>query len=959
MKATNMSMIISFSFMLIIPFAIAQQQQCLTNADNNPCDGIIDVSELNAHINAWYACSSCVPDLFNALQGFLDIPFCGDWSCNATIGEDCSSCQQDCGNCSVPGPTIPQDYVAYWKFDGDTTDETGNNDGTWIGGAETYSPGQVGQALNFSMPGDYVDLGHFPGIENQQAITISAWVKPADPLASKFLSNLGSGDDTLEFYRHTGNENVEIRLYNTANVVVIAGKSDAIPSADTNWHHVAATYDGTNVCVYVDNIIGNFCRALTGNTQITDNSLSISSSSGSWNGLIDEVIIYNRSLSAAEIQQIYAAQGGLGCTDDPGCSAAGSNFCDSGTNTPYTCTLNSTDGCLDRTDGAACIPGLEVCSNGACVPSYCSGINACADYNQTGCPGDSCSKSTTVGCEWNASTSMCEDMPDPCAVYTQCSQYADQQNCTNNACGVGTTGCAWNTSTGICEDAILQPNAIYVDNQLAADCIGSYDVGSRSCGSGSEIAYSTPQAAADATAPGDIVYFRNGTYYEQTTTRSAVPVMHILTSGTVGAPITYKNYNNEVVILDAFNPSNGARKYRTIQMGIPPAPGQGVQNVIIDGLIVEGAGYTGLEIYGPADQTADPPNPTENVIIRNVIARYNTGGASGFGIHTAGTLINVTIENCEAYENAITGIEFGRISRAYHAAEPENRMSAARYSTIRNCLSYNNNNPANPAHTDGISTSNAYRSTVEDNVVFGNSDDGMDIYSSLEVTVKNNIIFNHNTAGGNGAGLKFSAGGGGRHFVEGNTIFNNDGFSYESSAPSGEYIPYYASRMYNNLAYNGSTGFSLGYSYNPYPGIDIPYLRNNIGLDNVNNDLYPVVSGWIDSDYNFFSNSGNLASLQVIGQDANSLGGDPGIVNKNVAIDTNFGSGWTFQQKLDHIRSQVNSSFVLNSTSQLIDKGTVVPGYHCTESDDLGNGASQTNCRHWNGAAPDIGAIEY
>jgi parallel beta-helix repeat protein len=104
---------IMLSFLLIlftIPFSEAQPQ-CLTSADTN-CDQSVDLTELTARINAWYACSSCVPDIFNALQAYFSIPFCGDWSCDAAIGEDCSNCQHDCGACQ-PSSSCTDDCLYY------------------------------------------------------------------------------------------------------------------------------------------------------------------------------------------------------------------------------------------------------------------------------------------------------------------------------------------------------------------------------------------------------------------------------------------------------------------------------------------------------------------------------------------------------------------------------------------------------------------------------------------------------------------------------------------------------------------------------------------------------------------------------------------------------------------------------------------------------------------------------
>jgi hypothetical protein len=953
------------SFFVIALFAATSvQAQCLTNADTN-CDQSVSVNELVSHINAWYACSSCVPDIFNALQAYFNIPFCGDHSCNATIGEDCSSCQADCGTCGGPqAPPFPQDYIAYWRFENNSNDETGNSNGIEVGNV-TYVPGQVGYAFESDEDGtDYINLGSNVGYEGASGITVSFWAKHTTGSSGNedIISDYSGGDVNVFEVNYGGNELISCKVFDNSGTSVYADM-DAL-MRNTNWHHYVCVYNQTQAYMFFDGTRQAITPAAAGNLQSTSSILRIGSGdSGGWNGLIDEVIIYDRALNDTEVLQIYNNQSDLApvCTDDPGCTAAGS-FCDAGTNTPYDCFVNPNDGCLDRTANASC-SATELCQNGQCVPDTCSIISNCGDYlDPTNCSINNCSMNPGFGCAWNTGSNACEDVPDPCAPYTLCSHYLIEANCTNNICGAGVTGCSWNSGPGVCEDAVLPPNAIYVDSQLASDCIGSYSVGSRSCGGGTETAYKRPQAAAGASAPGDTVYFRAGRYYEESTTQARVPVMKITASGTYNNPITFKSYSNEVVILDAFNPSNGARKYRAIEMGVDGSI-DGIQNIVIDGLIVEGASYSGMRIFSPIDANNPIPNPSANITIRNVIARYNKGGnGNGRGIYNTGKIFDLLVENCEFYNNTGTGLYVGGPGKTWggHAIEPEDDMSGPHDCVVRNNLAYDNNHPQYPGNTDGIAGSFTYHCTFENNVVFGNSDDNMDIYGSIESAVRNNILLFSGKLGGNGVGLKFSAGGGGRHNITGNVVLHSTSYSFEYSGPSNPVKNYYPSRIFNNLAYNGHTGYSSGQTMNlSYPGYDKVRLNNNIALDHSNHDMFYNIDTWTDSDYNLISMLTDFNTMQGYGLDANSLTGDAGLVNKNAVIDTNFQPGWTLQQKLDHIRSQVNASFGLSSNSQLRDAGTVIPGYHCTESDDLGSGLSQTNCRHWRGTAPDIGPYEY
>jgi beta propeller repeat protein/parallel beta-helix repeat protein len=500
---------------------------------------------------------------------------------------------------------------------------------------------------------------------------------------------------------------------------------------------------------------------------------------------------------------------------------------------------------------------------------------------------------------------------------------------------------------------------IYVDNQLADDCTsGEYSIANRDNSGSDGDAYNTAQEAADVSAPGDTIYFRGGTHYERTSTASAVPVLRILTSGTLELPITYKNYNGEEVILSADNLSY-ANKYNAVALGVKPSSpeeisGQGVQNIVIEGLIAEDATYEGLAIFGPANKYASAENPTENIVIRNVIARNNSGGNGiGQGINSVGKLVNVLIEYCEAYNNTGTGISLGRLAKDWHDAEPEEDMSAAQYCTIRNCLVYGNNHPLNPGNTDGMGGSHMYRCTLEGNVVFENSDDGIDCYASIETTIKSNICFRQGDEGGNGCGFKFSAGGGGRHTVAENISVNNAGYSFEGSAPTNPLRTYYPSRLYNNLARNCSSGFSFGYGYIAYTGFSKVYVRNNVSVDNSGNDLYYSDIAWLDSDHNFIGNAVNLSNLRAGSQDVSSVTGDPQLADPATVINTDFDLSWSIEEKLEHVRSQVREAFSPLKGSVLVDTGTPVSGYHNPSAgDDAGNDVP------WYGNAPDIGVRE-
>jgi parallel beta-helix repeat protein len=92
----------------------------------------------------------------------------------------------------------------------------------------------------------------------------------------------------------------------------------------------------------------------------------------------------------------------------------------------------------------------------------------------------------------------------------------------------------------VTEESVISDNSIFVDTQIGANYCSDYDVATRRCGSGNSVAYRSLSGGANAATSGDIVEIRGGTYSEQ-----LAPV----NSGSKSEPITYRNYDNEHVII--------------------------------------------------------------------------------------------------------------------------------------------------------------------------------------------------------------------------------------------------------------------------------------------------------------------------------------------------------------------------------------------------------------------------
>jgi hypothetical protein len=208
----------------------------------------------------------------------------------------------------------------------------------WAGGIIPLSGGKTGGgALQFDGVDDYVSVPHDGSQTGLTSLTLEAWVKTTMSGVGRAISKWTSGAGT-GYYVLDGayNSKAQIRIYDGTNSLLLP--SNAIVN-DGKWHHIVGIKDGYNAYIYVDGALSNQASHSVGTINTTD-VLEIgryrSGPSEFFNGLIDEVRIYNRALSAAEIRYHYNRGGPV----------AHWKFDEGSGSTAYDSTENNNDGTL-------------------------------------------------------------------------------------------------------------------------------------------------------------------------------------------------------------------------------------------------------------------------------------------------------------------------------------------------------------------------------------------------------------------------------------------------------------------------------------------------------------------------------------------------------------------------------------------------------------------------------------
>jgi len=206
--------------------------------------------------------------------------------------------------------------VGWWPGDGSADDFQGNNTGTLENGAN-FASAMVGQSFHLDGVDDFVQVPDNPN-QSPSSITIEMWVlaeaidglRPIItkynplPIGSSWFVEVSDGQIRWGVFP---NPTSSWRSVHTASAVISPGE----------WHHVAVTFDSSSAAmqVYVDSVevpsvldSGAPVAAIAdseGPLRIGAEVNAAGTLGGVWKGLIDEAAIFDRALSASEIQAIF------------------------------------------------------------------------------------------------------------------------------------------------------------------------------------------------------------------------------------------------------------------------------------------------------------------------------------------------------------------------------------------------------------------------------------------------------------------------------------------------------------------------------------------------------------------------------------------------------------------------------------------------------------------------------
>ena len=163
---------------------------------------------------------------------------------------------------------------------------------------------KLGSCLNFDGVNDYVEISDSPSLDVGNFLTMEAWIYPKQLKQASIISRKSSGGTV----RYGIIMSADSRLSSFLGLTGGDLYSSVVRAIDANqWHHVALTWNGSHALLYLNGVVADV-ETGSGGVIAGNRPVFVGSDNGTsnyFNGIIDEVKIYNRTLSSEEIKSDY------------------------------------------------------------------------------------------------------------------------------------------------------------------------------------------------------------------------------------------------------------------------------------------------------------------------------------------------------------------------------------------------------------------------------------------------------------------------------------------------------------------------------------------------------------------------------------------------------------------------------------------------------------------------------
>lgn len=449
-----------------------------------------------------------------------------------------------------------------------------------------------------------------------------------------------------------------------------------------------------------------------------------------------------------------------------------------------------------------------------------------------------------------------------------------------------------------CAPLFATASTIFVDNELDSDCPTGYHPERRTCGTGTEKAFSAITGAMQNMASGDTLFVRSGTYNE---------VIHPQISGNANAPIIIKNYNDEVVTItnSPYLDATAWGDYDGRRWGIYT---WGVEYINIEGIVFDNPGngwgrfINSNNIIIKGCEFHDAPSNGSTAGLKFVNGHHN---------QILNNIIDDGFDNISLINSNHNLVEGNTVTKADHTLWV---IKCGDYNIFRDNYFHNEyqkigeiydcNDPANSDmnHFGIIDINSTSHNIIEDNIFAGTAvDTGDGPYNGIQMAGQATIIRRNVFYKSEGTGI---------------------GLQYYS--PEAEYNLH--NRIYNNVFYDNAGGAIVTGRSDDTSHFTDNIVKNNIMM---NNRVIPL--GWADDvDSGHQLSHRDMANFSI---DCNSIFTDILPTENSIYVSYNSRTGVSSAQSLypqlysDNIElnpifvDASSHNFLLQEGSPMIDAG--------------------------------------
>jgi hypothetical protein len=226
-----------------------------------------------------------------------------------------TGCVDNSGSGGNGSGFLTEGLVAYYPFNANANDESGNGNNGTVSGATltTGRKGDANGAYSFDGSNDFISVADDPTLDLSSALSISVWIYPEGGLVD--------GDSIVEKRETDGWGRYAVWTRVTVAPGVQFGGNDGIgPQTDPrvissatigldDWYHIVGTFDGSKLRIYVDGVPAGEADQTESFTQ-SDQPLYIGADplppdNKFFQGRIDDLRLYNRALDQSEIDLLF------------------------------------------------------------------------------------------------------------------------------------------------------------------------------------------------------------------------------------------------------------------------------------------------------------------------------------------------------------------------------------------------------------------------------------------------------------------------------------------------------------------------------------------------------------------------------------------------------------------------------------------------------------------------------